>query len=127
MSIENTIPEPKQYFLDLLIKLDFQVADAVYRFRDHRSAINGMAEIIALTGCIENADLKETAQTIQKAQQSQNMEIDEIPKLFATLQKHLMERWFSELKLGLIQASTIQGTREAPKQKTFDPNPTNQI
>jgi uncharacterized lipoprotein YajG len=127
MSIENALPEPKQYFLDLLIKVDFQVADAVFRFRDYHAAINGMAEIIALTGCQDKENIKEIATTILAAQKQQSAPIDNIVPMFTKLQAFLMQQWFSELKLGLIQTSMLTGTQAPPPVKTFSPNNTSQI
>ena len=84
---DNSIPEPKQFFLNLLIKLDFEVADQVFRYKDYSAAINGMTEIITLTCCASEEKVKEATQKILAYQKSQNAPIDDIIPLFQSIQR----------------------------------------
>lgn len=126
-TFENSTPEPKQFFLNLLIKLDFEVADEVFRYKNYSGAINGMTEIITLTCCANDEKLKETAQKIIEYQKNQSAPIDELIPMFQVIQNYLMEKWFSDLKLGVLHTSTVAGTKTPPKPQTFNPDRTSHI
>ena len=128
MSYDNTSPEPKQYFLDLLIKLNFYVADAVYRYHNYHEAIDGMNEIVSLTCIDDQSELKEMAAKLKEYASSQNAPIDEIPVMFTTIQKYLMKHWFSELNLGtVIPTSTLPTDTKKPSHAAISSNQSSRL
>jgi hypothetical protein len=127
MSFDNSIPEPKQFFLNLMIKLDFQVADSLFRFNDYNGAINGMNQIISLTQSATSKELRDTAQKLEMYLEKGSGPLSELRPCFDDIQKYLNDRWFCDLRLGIIPTSTIEGDDPKPKTKVFNPNQTSRL
>lgn len=96
--------------------LDFNVAHSLYRGHAVSDCIAGMAEIIALTSLSPDTQglTKGITEKIKKYVRTGTAEMEELKETFDTLQRYLMEHWFSELNLGIIPASMIEGDKKAP-------------
>ena len=120
MAFENTSPEPKKFFLNLLIKLDFEVASSLYRYRNDSDAINGISQILSLI-CADNisdATIKKINEEMKKYQQQGDAPVSRLPLIFNDLQKYLNKTWFSELQLGLIPTSALPADgKQVPTKK----------
>lgn len=130
MSFDNTTPEPKKFYLDLLIQLTFDVSMALYRFKNWSDAINGMAQILAMIYAEKEAELKPTAELINDAYKNgstiESAET-ELPKAFKTIQNFLNQHWFSELHLGIIPTSTMQTEQKKPTHTALNPNQSSRL
>ena len=128
MSYDNTTPEPKQYFLSLLIKLNFIVADSVYRQHDYHTALDGMMEIVSLTCIDQTPDIKAIAAKLSEYHAQQNAPIEEIPIMFTSIQKYLMQHWFGELNLGtVIPTSTLKTEAKKPSHDAISSNQSSRL
>jgi hypothetical protein len=127
MAFENTIPEPKQYYLNLLIKLDFEVGQALYRYQNFGDAINGMQLIINQALAWDEPKLKEIVAKLDEYADRASAPLDELRPIFREIQKYLNDKWFSELRLGVVPTATVQGETALPKSQTFNPNQTSRL
>ena len=126
-TFENSIPEPKQFYLNLLIKLDFEVASSLYRYNNYNDAINGIGQILALICSNEHPELKQITEKINSYLTQSSAPIEELRPIFIELQKYLNDKWFSELHLGVIPTSTIEGSTPKPQAQIYDPNQTSRL
>lgn len=120
MAFENTAPEPKKFFLNLLIKLDFEVASSLYRYNNNTDAINGISQILSLI-CADNindATIKKINAEMKQYQAQGSAPVSRLPPIFNDLQKFLNKTWFSELQLGLIPTSALPADgKQVPVKK----------
>jgi hypothetical protein len=127
MSFDGVKSEPKNLFLNNLIALDFWTSTELYRMRRYANSIYGMEQILAMIGAHNVPELSEIAQQIERYANSGTGDILKIKELFRELQKYLYKQWFSELNLGVVPTSTLQGETIKPDSAPLDPNQTNQI
>jgi hypothetical protein len=127
MSYQNQSAEPKSVFLNNLINLDFQMANSLFRAKNYADAINTMAEILSIIGARKQPELKEMYTEFVNYLVTGSAKIETLYEQFYNLQEYLMERWFSELHLGVIPTSTLPGTQERPDAAPANPNQTSRI
>ena len=109
MAFENTAPEPKKFFLNLLIKLDFEVTSSLFRYNNYSDTIGGMSQILTLISAFDssNAEIKKINDKIVRCFEQGSAPVSRLPPIFNDLQKFLNKTWFSELQLGLIPTSAL--------------------
>lgn len=126
-AFDNSIPEPKQFFLNLLIKLDFEVASSLYRYNNYGDSINGIGQILALICSDDHPELKQMTEKINSYLIQSSAPIDELRPIFKDLQKYLTKTWFSELRLGMLPTGALPTDRDRPSHKALDPNQSSRI
>lgn len=127
MSFENVIPEPKQYFLNLLIKLDFEIAQSLYRYKNYNDAINGIGQILSLINAQDHPDLRDMRTKINNFLIQSSAPIEELIPIFDQLQKYLNEKWFSELHLGVVPTSSLPTETKVPDAAPMNPKQTSRL
>ena len=131
MSIETVVPEPKKRYLDLLIMLDFNLSDALYRRRAYADAIGIMEAIINQARLWHVAELKEIIGKLDEYSNgnSSGGAMEELRPMARTLQDYLNEHWFSELHLGVIPTAVLQPSEETkiPSHEAVNPTQTSRL
>ena len=127
MSFENVIPEPKKFFLNLLIKLDFEIASSLYRYNNYVDAINGIGQLLSLICARDKTDLKDIVTEIDQYLSQSSAPIEKLRPIFEKLQKYLQDKWFSELHLGVVPTSSLPTETKLPDNKPMDPKQSSRI
>lgn len=127
MSFDGAQAEPKNLFLNNLIALDFYTATELYRTRRYSNAICGMEQTLAMIGAHNIGEIKQLAEQLDAYSENGEAEIKKLKAAFRQLQKYLYEKWFSELNLGVVPTSTLEGEAKRPETKIYSPNQSNQI
>jgi hypothetical protein len=127
MSYTDATPEPKKFFLNLLIKLDFEVASSLFRYGNWSDGIAGMGQILALINAQEESKLKKINDQMVLWQNQATAPTTELKEAFKTIQGFLLEKWFSELHLGIVQTSTLTTETAKPSHEALNPNQTSRL
>lgn len=127
MSYSQTTPEPKKKFLDLLIDIFFETNYNLYVRKQYYVAIGGMQNILSIIGAPNIPELKPIYEKVSTFWASGNGQSTEIITAANTIQKYLMDHWFSELQLGIVQTSTIAGDEKPPENKPISPEQSSRI
>jgi hypothetical protein len=126
-TFSQTSNEPKKLFLNLLINLDFQVANALYILHNYDVAINGMAEILSLTCSIERQETQEISAKIMAYTEAGSGPESDLRHQYNELQKYLNKYWFSEMQLGMIPTSTLPTQATKPTNTPINPNQSSRL
>lgn len=127
MSYSQSIAEPKKKFLDLLIDIFFETNYNLYVRKQYYIAIGGFENILSIIGAPNIPELRTVYEKVTgfwAVGQGSSQEIIDVANI---IQKYLMDHWFSELQLGIVQTSTIAGDVKPPENKPINPEQSSRI
>lgn len=126
-TFQSSAPEPKKHYLNLLITLDFKIAEILYISQNYTLAINGLEALISQAMLWTVKELETTVKKIDEYADHADAPITELRTLHREIQKYLHTRWFSELQLGIIPTGTLPHDSKPPANTPLDPKQSSRI
>ncbi len=118
MSFAQEQVEPKNFFLTNLITLFFQTSIDLIQ---HQNVTQGRRNIRALMAVIP-ADTEEARNIQKRIANSDYLSLKALIEMFQNeITPYLHNRYFSELQIGVIPTSTLEGKDKKPENEPVNP------